>query len=92
VTLRNSDKWTPRLSHCLPGCKEPPVVVFCDAHWKHVPKALQDELLKEMARLRPGTTMTTRLATLLKAASLEVELKLKGAGKVHDVGKKGLIV
>lgn len=89
--MRNNNKWLPKLSHCLPGCSTPPAVVFCDAHWAHVPKELQDALMDEMARLRAGTTMTTRLATLLKKASLEVELKLHGAGKLHDVrGKKAL--
>lgn len=83
--MRNNNKWLPKLSHCLPGCAEKPTVVLCDAHWAHVPKALQDALMDEMARLRAGTTMTTRLASLLKQASLEVELKLKGAGKLHDV-------
>lgn len=92
MTLRNSNKWQPRLAHCVPGCKEPPVVVFCEAHWKLLPKGLQDALMLEMARLRPGTTMTSKLATLLKEASREVELKLKGAGKIHDVGPKGLVV
>lgn len=82
----------PALSHCLPGCNEKPSVVFCEEHWKHVPRGLQAELLIEMARLRPGTAMTSRLASLLKQASAEVELQLKGAGKVHDVGGRGAVI
>lgn len=92
MSLRNNSKWIPRLSHCVPGCKEPPVVVFCDAHWKLLPKGLQDALMKEMSRIKAGTTMTTHLATLLKEASREVEAKLHGAGKIHNVGPKGLVV
>lgn len=84
-----SKSFRPALSHCLPGCNEKPTVVFCDEHWKHVPRALQDALMKEMAKLRVGTRMTSRLATLLKLASAEVEQKLKGAGQIHDVRSKG---
>lgn len=80
------------LSGCVPGCKEKPNPIFCDAHWKLLPEQLGRALVDEWNKLRPPTTMTPRLATLLKMASAEIELKLKGAGQLHDAGPKGVTV
>lgn len=74
------------LAHCLPGCKEQPKPIFCDKHWKLLSEELQKALVIEWNKLKPPTAMTPRLATLLKTASRELEAKLQGAGKVHDVG------
>lgn len=80
------------LAHCVPGCKEPCEPIFCKTHWPLLEQGLQKALVGEWNKLRPPTTMTPRLATLLKKASAEVELKLKGAGNIHDVGPKGVVL
>jgi hypothetical protein len=76
------------LARCVPGCDGGPNPIFCDKHWPLLEEPLQKALVAEWNRLRPPTSMTPHLATLLKTASAALELQLHGAGKLHDTGGK----
>ena len=74
------------LARCLPGCDGQPAPILCTEHFEMLPLTLRSALIDEWNKLQPPAPMTARLATLLKMASRNLEARLKGAGKVHDIG------